>query len=329
MQTSIGYRPTRLSTAWLLLLALAAGNPLQASTPGAMSYATNGAGALHQAIGGNGVACVAAEFTALWNPALLGLHDRRQLTLEHGEWFAGELKKDIVELTLPTGSSRAYAVNVLRTSVRDIPLTSRLEQTGDLSADNRPLVDSRINSGQWQAVFAAGTRLRTGLRLGGSIKLIYEDIADLQAWGLGVDVGLWYQWRRLALGCRLRDALTTRLFWNTGLRETVLPDLALGAGWTQPLWLTELSLFTTISRDLNGANYNDAGDEIALEWRSGLLCRLGHWAHLAAGWDGSRLSGGAGARYKAFGVNYALFRQQVLGVTHLVTLTADLRQLLP
>ncbi|MCD4727989.1 MAG: hypothetical protein K8R46_10025, partial [Pirellulales bacterium] len=204
-----------------MLLVVSLSSPLMAAAPGAMDFAVNGAGALHQGTGGNGVAFDSREFASFWNPALLGLHDKYLVTLEHGEWFAGEMQKDIVELNIPTGPGRAFAINVIRSSVRSIPISSHLENAGEIGADNRPVIEKYVNSGQWQAAVAAGMQLQEGLRVGGTCKLIYEDIADLTGWGLGVDLGVWYNRQRLSIGLRLRDILTTRLFWSTGLREVV------------------------------------------------------------------------------------------------------------
>ena len=322
------HRFQRLLTILILLLLVSVAQPLLAAAPGALDFAVNGAGALHQCTGGNGVAFDSREFASFWNPALLGLRDKYLLTLEHGEWFAGEMQKDIVELNIPAGLGRAFAINVIRSSVRSIPVSSRLENDGELGANNRPVIDKYVNSGQWQAAVAAGMQLREGLRVGGTCKLIYEDIADLTGWGLGVDLGVWYQRQRLTIGLRLRDVLTTQLFWSTGLREVVLPDIALGAGWRQPLLASELLLFTTLSRNLNGAVYNDHGDEVPLELRAGLAWRYRELFHIGCGWDGGRFTVGTGARVRNIGLNYALFRQEVLGATHMITLTADISGLL-
>lgn len=317
-------RLLKKATLYLLVPLLIPLHQLQASAPGALAFAASGVGAWHQGIGGNGVAYDSPEFTAYWNPALLGLHQQRLLTIEHGEWFAGELKKDIFELDIPAGSGRAFALNVIRSSVRSIPLSSRLEQGGVIGGANRPVIDDYVNSAQWQFSIAAGMQLREGWRLGGSTKLIYENIADLNAWGLGLDLGSWYRWRQLTLGLLLRDAVTTHLFWNSGLQEVVLPSICLGAGWRQPLPSSALLLFASARHDLNGVDYNDYGDELSVELQAGLAWHFRELFQLGVGWDGSRLTAGTGIKVRRFGLNYALFKQHVLGATHLVTLTADL-----
>jgi len=301
--------------------------PLQAAAPGALAFIDNGAGAWHQAIGGNGVAGDNPEFAAFWNPALTGVNHGYLLTVEHGEWFAGEMQKDILELDVPADNGRAYAVNVIRNSVRRIPLSSTLEGDGEISAGNRPVIEKQANSSQWQMGMTAATEVKEGLRLGGTGKLIYESLADLNGWGLGLDLGCWYQLQALTLGFVVRDAVTTRLFWNTGLQEAVLPSLDLGSSWRLPLSTSTFLLHATVAHDLNGANYNDRGEEAALEIRTGLAWNFRELFHIGFGWDGSRLSAGTGLRVKQYGLNYALFKQEVLGTTHLVTVTADISQL--
>ena len=319
---SISYHLAGILTGLLLLTA-----PLQAAAPGALAFIDNGAGAWHQAIGGNGVASDNPEFASFWNPALAGLNQGYLLTVEHGEWFAGEMQKDIVELDIPTTTGRAYAINVIRNSVRRIPLSSSLESDGEISAGNRPVIDGQVNSSQWQLGVTAATQLRDGFRLGGTGKFIYESLADLNGWGLGLDLGCWYQRQALTLGLVLRDAVTTRLFWNTGLQETVLPSIDIGGSWRLPISVSALILHATVAHDLNGANYNDSGDEVALEIRTGLAWHYRELFHIGCGWDGSRFSAGTGLKVSQYGLNYALFKQEVLGTTHLVTVTADISRL--
>ena len=316
------FTPACILTAMLLFASSA-----QAAAPGALAFIDNGAGAWHQAIGGNGVAGDNPEFASFWNPALPGLHRGYLLTVEHGEWFAGEMQKDILELDIPTATDRAYAINLIRNSVRRIPLSSLLEGDGEIGADNRPVIEDRINSSQWQLGVTAATRLHNGLRLGGTGKFIYENLADLNGWGMGLDLGCWYQLQELAFGLVLRDVVTTRLFWNSGLKESVLPSIDLGGSWRLPFSNSALMFHATVAHDLNGANYNDSGEETDLEIRTGLAWHFRDLFHLGCGWDGSRLSAGTGLKVRQYGLNYALFKQEVLGTTHLVTLTADISRL--
>jgi hypothetical protein len=66
--------------------------------------------------------------------------------------------------------------------------------------------------------------------------MIYRQVAQFSAYGVGIDLGVNYQLGPgLSLAAHLRDATTTPLVWNTDARDSIRPALFLGAAYQRSL----------------------------------------------------------------------------------------------
>ena len=73
--------------------------------------------------------------------------------------------------------------------------------------------------------------------MGLNLKLVRQSlVGEGASFGVGTDLGILYQANpKLAFGARLADITTTRLYWDTGRRETVSPTVTLGAHTTRQI----------------------------------------------------------------------------------------------
>jgi hypothetical protein len=225
-----------LALALLLIAGTAAGQTGVAKYAG--EFLAIGVGARPLGMGG-AYAALAADVTAgYWNPAGLAQIDYPQAALMHAEQFGSLLNYDYGAVAFPFGPSASLGLSVLRLGVDDIPDTRNagLDAAGNYTADPNlftrvdPSKVTYFNAADWAFLFTYARRHDADLSYGGNLKIIRRDLGDFGAWGVGVDVGVWYRAAEfLTVGANLQDALTTLLAWDTGRNELISPTLKLGS----------------------------------------------------------------------------------------------------
>jgi len=196
-----------------------------------------GVGARPLGMGGAAVALASDVTAGYWNPAGLAHLDYPQAALMHAEQFGSLLNYDYGAVAFPVGPRTTLGLSVMRLGVDDIPDTRNagIDDAGNFTAD--PNLFSRIdpsrvtyfNAADWAFLFSYAKRHDADFTYGGNLKIIRRDLGDFGAWGVGLDVGVWYRAAEfLTVGANLQDALTTLLAWDTGRNELISPTLKLG-----------------------------------------------------------------------------------------------------
>ena len=189
-----------------------------------------GAGARALALGSAYVAIVDDPTAVYWNPAGLTRLPQRQLHLTHAERFAGMINHDFAAIALPGKRLHGVGLALLRVGVNDIHFTELTDPGRPLSQTNRPYIASTETSADYAFYLSLAHRLRTSFSLGASVKVIYRQVASLNAYGLGLDLGLTYQLRPgLSLAASIRDITSTPIIWNTDANDRINPSILLGA----------------------------------------------------------------------------------------------------
>ena len=189
-----------------------------------------GAGARALALGSVYVAVADDPTAVYWNPAGLTRLSQRQLHLTHAERFAGMVNHDFAAIARPGKRLHGVGLALLRVGVNDIHFTELADPGRPLSQTNRPYIASTETSADYALYLSLAHRLRTSFSLGASVKIIYRQVASLNAYGLGLDLGLTYQLRPgLSLAASLRDITSTPVIWNTDANDRINPSIFLGA----------------------------------------------------------------------------------------------------
>ncbi len=202
----------------LLLIILLGGNYLGKTQVRKYSNAflSLGVGARGFGMGDARVATTSDVTAGYWNPAGLthNTHDL-QLGLMHSEYFAGIAKYDYGAVVLPINQGeRQMGVSLIRFAVDDIPNTLHIKEP-----------DGSINYNKIRSFSAADYALLTsfaqkiekveGLSIGGNVKIIHRSVGDMaNAWGMGLDVGMQYEYENWRFGAMGRDITSTYTAWS-------------------------------------------------------------------------------------------------------------------
>jgi hypothetical protein len=329
-----GKRPR---TALVGRVVLAMGCLLLASQAEAAKYAGEflkiGAGARALGLGGAVTALVDDASAVYWNPAAMVYIERAEILLMHAEQFEDLADYDFfgyVQSLGGTGTPGAVGLGVARFAVQDILVTkgayddangNHQYDPGETIYPDRFYLDSDTEIG----IFLSYAKLlRPNLALGGSLKLVRQDLLNHSSFGIGTDLGLlWTLSERVRLGARLSDATTTQLYWDSGRRETVNPSLYLGGAYEIPLTAmrTVLALTSDVALTFEGretASSFSAGT-LGGDVMAGLEARFRGIFAGRVGWQESGVTAGAGFRIRGFAVDYAFVPHDDLGSSHRVS----------
>ncbi len=240
------------------------------------------------------------------------------------------------------GLSQAVGVGFIRSAVDDIQVN--LIREGDLVAGTHyddenqngawDFVD-RNQNGRWDAgegerlfldaipfesasesemafLFSYARTLGDALALGGTVKLVRQSLPGNSSFGIGADLGLMYMpTSELSASVVVSDATTTQLSWDSGRRETLAPSVKLGVQYTRAM--APLRGVLTVAGDLDttfdnrqaasGISYGDW--VLGSDFHAGLEYWYERALALRFGATTDALTGGAGFRYRGFGVDYA------------------------
>ena len=269
----------------LVFALLSSGSALAASSY-AGEFLSLGAGARSLALGSAYVALADDASAGYWNAAGLASINQRQAHLMHAERFSGLVQHDFLAIARP-----GLALSLVRVGVNDIHFTQLQDPGRAISADNRPLIASTETSADYAVYLSGGRRLGSRLALGLSAKIIYRQIAEINAYGFGLDLGARYQLGPgIALAANLRDLTTTPIVWNTDSTDRIQPSLLLGLAYTLPLAGGQT---TAVLGARSGGDATDAADNAPLN--AGIEYRH-RYITLRAGLEESRQSLGLGLK---------------------------------
>jgi len=195
---------------------------------------------------GGAYAAVANDVTAgYYNPAGLAQINYPEVSLMHEERFGNLVNYDYAAVAIPYGKDMSFGISVIRLGVDGIPDTRGAlidRNTGEVISDpnfiNSPSAGldyskiTEFSDQDWAVYLSFAKKYSDKFYYGANVKLIYEGIAEYNAYGIGFDVGAWYTpFNNFSLGANLQDITTTLVAWSTGTNELISPTAKIGAAY--------------------------------------------------------------------------------------------------
>jgi len=198
-----------------------------------------GVGGRASALGSANIAIVNDVTAGYWNPAGLAKLNYPQISLMHEEHFGNLVNYDYGAVAIPYGKDLSFGLSVIRLSVDGIPDTRNAlyDANGDgvLDIHSDRLDYSKItefNNTDWAIYFSFAKRQNEKFYWGANVKLIARDIAEFSAFGIGFDIGAYYNpTQELHLAAVVQDITTTFVAWSTGRNELITPTTKFGAAY--------------------------------------------------------------------------------------------------
>lgn len=293
-----------------------------------------GAGARSLGMGGAVTAAVGNADAVYWNPAGMTQVKAAEISLMHAEQFSDLADYDYAGYVLSldgTGTPGALGISLVRFSVSDILITKDAYEdvNGNHEYDHgvdiiKPEEFYYDNDTETALFISYARNVKDNLSLGGSLKLIRQDLAGNGSFGIGTDLGLQYRLSEaFTFGARFADVTTTQLFWDGGSRETINPSLYLGSAYNFTLTGLHLDLVTTADLALTFEGRDKASSFATGSMGGDPAVGCEAWFHdlfaARVGWQESGVTGGAGFRLGGLGVDYAFVPHDDLGSSHRVS----------
>jgi hypothetical protein len=313
-----------------------------------------GVGARALGMGEAFVALAGDASATYWNPAGLVAVSQRQVLFMHAEQFGDALNHDFISFAMALEEQGAIAVSVIRLGADDIPVTAEIrpDPEEDVGLDGVPGTgdegegNGRFDPGEpfilrlhqdeifWKSaaeyavVFSYAKRVGERLSLGGNFKLLTQRFLGLaSSFGVGLDFGLLYEASdNLTLGLKMADPTTTRLFWDTGARETIRPTVFPGLQYTREVAALRGRLTAAFDARITFEGYDGSqleSESVCADLRPGLEYWYRDTIAGRFGASGDRMTAGFGVRYGGFGADYAFVGHEELDNSHRVSLSVD------
>ncbi|HWO56001.1 MAG TPA: hypothetical protein VNN55_00360 [bacterium] len=184
-----------------------------------------GIGGRALSLGGTGVGARPDAASPYWNPAALAVLTNPELLFQHSETFGSLLDHDYVGGALPSGrvaAGWAFGAQVIRLGGGGIQLTEIDSVSG------RPRVREEASHSNWTMAVSAARAVGRFGAVAVTAKALLNDIPGNSAWGLGLDLAWWKDWRFMRTGVKVSDVTTTFLTYDSGENETIVPHVNWG-----------------------------------------------------------------------------------------------------
>ena len=337
------------------------------ATPYAGEFLATGIGARPLGMGGAFVALADDASATYWNASALPRAKRGAIYM-HSERFGQLVNYDSGALVFrsresESGAKSAFGIGLVMVSIPGIIFTTTdptelaqietgldgLYNTNDPDGtEGNGRIDGpteRLNfellantakevTDRQTGVFLSYGRTRVfhpSLSMGGSVKFVRKSVGSYSAWGIGVDLGAFYDvtpnW---AVAANLQDITTTFLDWSntpSGEREYITPNVKLGTAYTREIGAIAGSI--TVAGDFDfrfetetGASFKagsvtgDVRAGVEYWYRDTLALRFGSER---LGGDTNPFTGGAGLRIKAVTFDYAYLSHSDLDDVHRIS----------
>ncbi|UCF79749.1 MAG: UPF0164 family protein [Candidatus Eiseniibacteriota bacterium] len=332
-----------VSAPWLLMV------PDACADKYAAEFLKVGVGARALGMGGAFVALADDASATYWNPAGIYSVTGTELEAMHAEQFGDIINYDFLAVAFPLSSpgerKASLGAAFIRLAVDDIPYTKDLqwedygldgtlgtsdegEGNGKWDPGERIILDEgKIvwkNNADMALLLCYGTELTEKVSVGGTFKLVRQELLDNSSLGAGVDLGIIYSFSPAAsAGLVISDATTTQLAWDTGHHEFVAPTVRLGGQYTRALGPFEgigtVALDTEIGFEKRRLASQLWAGPFTADIKAGLEYWLKRTVALRTGLNAGRFTAGAGARFSGFGFDYAFVSHKDLDNSHRVS----------
>lgn len=282
-----------------------------------------GVGGRPLSLGGAYVAESGDVLSGYYNPAGLSRLRRPEAIFMHSETFGSLLNHDFLAYARPLasgGAPAAFGISLYRLGGGGIIVTT-VDQTG------RFQMVSEESHADYVGYFSYGRMFGKRLSAGVSAKLLYRDIVDESAVGIGLDLGAIYTLTDWAdLGLNLQDAPGTFLSYSTGTKERVNATAKMGAKFHGGRGRFAVSLLGDTDIRFEGRDFSAQASTgpISFDFHFGLEVRYLEKLSARIGSDIGNLSLGAGLRFNRFAVDIAMRDHSDLDHTYLVSLVIQM-----
>lgn len=297
----------------IILLILFAGSVMMAQSAGnsGLSFLKFGLGARNIAMGDLGVAS-ANDLSALnYNPSLLAVNPKTQLSFTHNSFFT-DLNSEMFSGSFSI-FNLPFAVGINSTNVSDIEVRTN---PGDAV--------STFSAHYFAASISTGIKLSERINFGFTYKYLYENLFSDNAGGYGLDFGVIYlsPVNGLNFGISYRNIGSMNELRS---EPTKLPsDLRAGAAYDFSFVNSKFNFSITAGFQkytLQNESHLHFGGEIFYDKFFAL--RAGY----AGGYDSKNISAGFGICWKGINLDYAYVPVKYgLGDSHIISLTYTFEQ---
>lgn len=278
-----------------------------------------GAGGRPLALGGSFMAAQNSVLSGYYNPAGLSMLNNSQAVFMHSESFGSLLNHDFLAYSRPldSGSRKAaLGISLYRLGGGGVYVTG-------VDQNNRFYVISEESHADYAAYFSYGRAFSDKMSGGITAKLIYRDIVDVSAFGLGIDMGgLYTPEKWLSLGISLQDITTTLLSYSTGKKESIIPTVRLGTSLNGRKAGFGTALYMDAETRFEGRRYASQYniDGMSIDSHFGLEIDYREVVYGRVGSDVGNLTLGVGLVVEKFNVDIAMRDHSELDNTYLVSI---------
>ena len=275
-----------------------------------LSFLKIGVDAASSAMGGATVASTSNASAAYWNPAGIAVSDRMNVIFSNQEWLAGS-NNQFLGLNIPSDKLN-FGLSVALSGVGDI-------ERRDESPTVEPL--EYFSSNSMAMSFSAATALNNNLKIGATIKFLYEKIHIYSATGFAFDLGLIKDFNFLNLKSALvlkdRGSMSTLSNESTSLLTRITGGLSSGFDRGNSL---RLNWAFDVGKYLESDSFVRLGGELI---HNDLLSLRGGYRRNSE--NSSGITAGIGIRLNRYAFDYAYLPFDFnLGDTHQITFGIEL-----
>jgi len=281
-----------------------------------------GMGVRNLALGSTGLTNLNSHTVAWWNPALLKYKTSNSMEFMHAEEYEGLLQYDTFSSIW--GNETKFSIVLSRIGINDVPLTALENDSLAIGNDNRPYAYEYVNNSDIVAYFGFYQNIGS-FTLGFTPKIAYRSLAKESGWGFGADLTIGSDpSKKLVLAAQLRDFFTTRILWNNGTDEVVVPSSNLEASYGFNFPSTQIPLRFYLRTEILFEGREEAAtfsfDPVSLDFHTGLEARLHHNFDLLLGYDIDHLTTGLALKYQQFGLTYCFELETELDNSHRIAI---------
>jgi tetratricopeptide (TPR) repeat protein len=267
-------------------------------------------------MGGVGVAFTGDGSSFFINPATLATLTEQEILTFHSPLLA-DSSYDALGYVLPVGSHTSFGAAIERVSTSDILRTTDSISSVDTFADE-----------QLQGLFGVGFQLEDGFSLGGNFKYFRQQLGSYQDNGMGVDLGMLYQFGRT--GKDFSQFGLNNIAVGFSVSNVVAPENHLSSLTDQPARVYRPAIsYHYQSLDLSSSLWLGVEGQLEQGGTNQVLAGLEYgWNNLIfgrVGFDGVSPTAGAGVRLSGLEFDYA-FNQRDLGALQRFSLTYSFGQ---